>query len=215
MKWTKFKSDFDSGGPLHRLLKPEDILIKDPGTPVHPAEPDIWVSKIHDPLIDNCFRIYTDQESLKKHMWNGKDLNAREWNFHPWMYFENVPEQYSDEVYFTPVIAESAVVRDIEHYQKKEGKTRSKSSGGGYSPNAKYVPHPYEVFTGGWVHFWDNEVRHGETDHAIYFDWDSKKMNVTVHLFQTKAILNWNVYVKVNPPTSQDPPPVKSPPPYC
>ncbi len=35
-------------------------------------------------------------------------------------------------------------------------------------------PHPYEIFIGGWVHFYDSQVQHGDSDHAVYFDWDYK-----------------------------------------
>ena len=102
MKWTKFKQEFDPGGPLHRLLKGNDQLIVDPGTPVNPLEKDIWVSQNHDPIIDNCFRIYTDPASLKSKMWNGKNPHERESHYHAWHYYENVPDEYLNLVYANP-----------------------------------------------------------------------------------------------------------------
>lgn len=209
MKWTKFKAEFDEGGPLHRLLKKGDRLIHDPGTPVHPPEPNIWVSEQHDPVIDNCFRIYTDPDSLEKATYRGTDPYKRESNYHPWVYFENVPEEYLNAIY-----TDSKSVAHVFHLPKD-----SKVFPPRPLPLGGERPHPYEVFAGGWVHFYDTEVRHGELDHAIYFEWGQdhkeKKNSVTIYIYQTKPNINWNVYVRVNPPTSQDPPPVKSPPPYC
>lgn len=217
MKWTRFKQEFDPGGPLHRLLKNGDVLIKDPGSPVNPPEPDIWVSQNHDPIIDSCFRIYSNPAALQKKMWNGVNLNQRELNYHPWHYYQNVPQEYSDPVYFAPIVTQQVALANISQAQVVPGKVaRAKKAGGVYSSiYSKSIPHPYEIFIGGWVYFYDSEVRHGETDHAIYFEWDRLKKNVTIYLYQTKPIFDWNVYVRVNPPTSQDPTLPKSPPPYC
>ncbi len=210
MKWTRFKQEFDPGGPLHRLLQKGDQLIKDPGTPVRPPQQDIWVSQMHDPLIDNCFRIYSNPLALRKVMYDGPDAKKRQSCYHPWHFYENVPEQYLDPVYFNPKLLASI-------YKKRNPKlVHSRSKNGGAFPLGGDKPHPYEVFAGGWAHFYDMEVRHAETDHALYFLWDAFQKNVTIYIYQTTPNSKWNVYVRVNPPSvSQDPPRPKSPPPYC
>jgi hypothetical protein len=79
--------------------------------------------------------------------------------------------------------------------------------------------HPYEIYIGAWLNFYDSVVQNGNSDHAVYFEWDDKEYYVTVHILQlmpSDKILNINVNVKIaNPPASQDPPPPKNPPPYC
>jgi len=186
MKWTKVVNDFAPGEPLNRLMAPGDILIPDPGTPVNPPEPNIWVSQNHNPVIDNCFRIYKDKQSLMNVIPKAGMHQIIPANYHSWVYHDNLPPEYFHPTYFYG-----------SHY---------------------HIPHPYEVFCGGWIHIYDVEVRHGETDHAIYFDWDPnpKKRAVTVYILQTKPNIGWNVYIKITPPGSQDPPPPKGPPPpYC
>jgi hypothetical protein len=91
------------------------------------------------------------------------------------------------------------------------------------------ILNPYELYYGGWIDFWDTEVRQDSTDHAVYlqlrehvnYEQDKDEYNETSHhkarytlvpyILQTKLHVNWNVYVNVaSPPTSTDPPPVKS-----
>ncbi len=89
-----------------------------------------------------------------------------------------------------------------------------------YSRNKEVEPNPYEIYIGGWLHFYDTEVQNGNSDHAVYFDWDYKeKEYVTVYILQLiphDKILNIHVNVNItNPPGSQDPPTPKIPPPYC
>jgi hypothetical protein len=77
------------------------------------------------------------------------------------------------------------------------------------------ILHPYEIYVGGWVEFFDTEVRHGNTDHALYFEWDHTAKSVTTYILQTIPNVSWNFYINITPPTSTDPPPPKSgKPPY-
>jgi hypothetical protein len=208
MKWTRFIQEFDVGGLLSKYgssnqLKP---IAK---TPVNKAEPHVYVSEKPNLIIDNCFRIYKDPDSLKAIIYEGGDLETRANSYHPWIYhskdYDELPDSYfNKDEYFKEIELN-------EKYEERENKDIKKVK--------KYVGknHPYEIFIGGWVHFYDEKVRHGETDHAIYFDWNPDPLikSVTVHILQTKPNIGWNVYVKVNPPGSQDPPPPKSPPPPC
>ena len=188
MKWTKLAEEFVKGQPLFRLMH-GDVLVDDPGTPVNLPETNIMVSKNHNPLIDNCFRIYKNKKSLSNVI-SGVGANPiLPGNYHPWVHHDKLPDEYFEPMYFA-----------------KEA---------GY-----HIPHPYEIFCGAWIHFHDTEVRHGETDHALYFKWDPRPgiRSVTVYILQTKLNIGWNVYVKVSPPagSSQDPPPLPGPPPpYC
>jgi hypothetical protein len=76
----------------------------------------------------------------------------------------------------------------------------------------------YELYAGGWIDFWDTEVRQDGTDHALYFQFRDcgEKKYMTAYILQLKPNVALNVYVNIaNPPTSTDPPPPKSgKPPY-
>ena len=208
MKWTRFKQEFDPGGTLSQYGKSDNLMVV-PKTTIHAGNNDIWVSKDQNSIIDKCFRIYSDPASLEKVMDRGDISNKYPEKYHPWIYhgkdYDKLPAGYFYKDYFKEKSISNKYVRSTE------GNVESAVE------NKKYygLNHPYEIFIGGWVHFYDEEVRHGETDHALYFDWDVEKESVTVYILQTKSISSWNVYVKVNPPASQDPPPPKTPPPPC
>ena len=70
--------------------------------------------------------------------------------------------------------------------------------------------HDYEIYAGGWIDFWDKEVRQESTDHALVFkirNCDGKRY-MDAYIRQLNSVVKINVYVNVaNPPTSTDPPP--------
>jgi hypothetical protein len=79
------------------------------------------------------------------------------------------------------------------------------------SADSKY--HYFELYAGGWIEFWDKEIRHGGTDHALYFKLISRGPGryATAYILQTRVHVGWNFYLSIaSPPTSTDPPPVKS-----
>ena len=88
-----------------------------------------------------------------------------------------------------------------------------------YKRDLDVEPHPYEIYIGSWLHFYDSEVLNGYSDHAIYFEWNHGRKSVTVYILQLMPPdkrLNINVNVNItNPPGSQDPPKPPTPPPYC
>jgi hypothetical protein len=88
-----------------------------------------------------------------------------------------------------------------------------------YRINPDIEPHPYEIYIGGWLNFYDSEVQNGNSDHAVYFDWNYGRKSVTVYILQLiPPEKRWNINVNVNivnPPGSQDPKPPTNPPPYC
>src|SRR5580693_5677062 len=102
----------------------------------------------------------------------------RKEQYHKWI-CQKVPKEYLDSKYFEP-----------KYFKDKGGKIPA---------NYKDIkPHPYEIFIGGWLHFYDLEVQNGYSDHAVYFDWDIEGYSVTVYLFQLKPQdkrLNINVNV--------------------
>ncbi len=204
MKWTRFKGEFeDKDAPLNRFLKNGDRLIPDPNN--IKSGPLIYISEKHDPIIDNCFRIYEKPADLKAVLYDGSASNRSPVHYHRWDYhgvdFDNLPREYFNEHYYNKRYIDEIYGKDA--FKKKP------------HPTCDDKPHPYEVFCGGWLHFFDEEVQHGKTDHAIYFEWDlrDEKKDVSIYILQTKIITNWNLYVHADPPGSQDPPPVKGPPP--
>jgi hypothetical protein len=205
MKWVRFKEEFDKDdkAPLKRFLKNKDYLEDDPVN--RGGGPIIYRSHNHDPIIDNCFRIYEKPDDFKDLLYGGSAPKRSPLKYHRWDYhgvhYDNLPEEYLKELYFNE-----------EYIDKIYGPGTYKSRP---HPTCCDKPHPYEVFCGGWLHFYDEEVQHGKTDHAIYFDWDlrDKEKTVSIYLLQTKNITRWNLYVHADPPGSQDPPPVKGPPP--
>jgi hypothetical protein len=70
--------------------------------------------------------------------------------------------------------------------------------------------HNYEIYAGGWIDFWDTEVRQNSTDHALVFkirNCDGKRY-MDAYIKQLKKFDKSNVYLNVaNPPRSTDPPP--------
>jgi|GEM_PF-1928544 hypothetical protein len=242
MKWTKFKADFDSGGPLHRLLRYGDKLIPCTEIPASKAEPTIWVSEKHDPYIDNCFRIYDmDRDSFEKdYIFFEKDHRNRDcasYNnpayYHRWDYQRGLTTVCFHEAYFdTGFFDRRYGIKKYKEVLEKEKKEKlveaygtdysEKIYGSGLAEVVPYPkPHPFEIYYGGWVHFFDEEVRRGDSDHALYLKWDNreKEMSLTVYILQLRPFVRGNYDVRsdvniTNPPTSSDPPTPKGPPPY-
>jgi hypothetical protein len=233
MKWTKFKADFDSGGPLHRLLRHGDYLIPCAEIPEYKAEPTIWVSAHHDPFIDNCFRIYDiDRESFEDvYLYRECDSSKNSAYYHRWDYQRGLATACFDEAYFdTGFFDKRYGIKKYKEVLEKEKKEklveaygtdyREKIYGSGLAEVEPYPkPHPFEIYYGGWVNFFDEEVRRGDSDHAIYFEWDHSDMSLTVYILQIRPFVRGNYDVRsnvniTNPPTSSDPPTPKSPPPY-
>jgi hypothetical protein len=72
----------------------------------------------------------------------------------------------------------------------------------------------YETYVGGWVQFFDEQVRGGDTDHAVYFDWDRGRGSVIIYILQLLPPISWinaNIHI-ANPPNSDPPPPPHQPP---
>jgi hypothetical protein len=191
MKWVRFKQEFEREGILHEYGGIDNLK--------HDPESNLWVSIKPNSNIDKCFRIYSDPDSLDA----VKDkytlpVQPPE-RYHPWIHYgkkDSLPKGY----FYDGYLKEKSIDKEYDS-KKKDFK--------------KYfgINHPYEIFIGGWVHFYDEVIHRGETDHALYFDWNKPEESVTVYILQTKKISNWNVYVR--PPSSQDPPPPKNPPPPC
>jgi len=232
MKWVKFKADFDPGGPLHRLLKNGDKLIQCTGIPASKAEPPNWVSANHDPFIDNCFRIYDlHRDSFEKdYIFFQRDFLNRDcasYNnsayYHRWDYQRGLERVCFDKAYFDAGYFKEGY-RKEEYKEEFDKKYDIDYKAGRYGKQADNVvpypkPHPFEIYYGGWVHFYDEEVRQGDSDHALYLKWDRGDMSLTVYILQLRPIVRWNPDVRVNvhitnPPTSSDPPAPKGPPPY-
>lgn len=73
--------------------------------------------------------------------------------------------------------------------------------------------HRYEIFCGGWLHYYDMEVRNGDIEHVISFDWSVPKA-VKVYISPKYRKEGINVYLHMYPPGAGDPPTPKHPPPY-
>jgi len=83
------------------------------------------------------------------------------------------------------------------------------------NPYALDAQNRYEMFCGGWLQFFDVEIRKRETDHSIYFEW--KDTEVTIYISQSSpgSGNRTNIFLYVSAPGSGDPPPpTKPPPPY-
>jgi hypothetical protein len=182
MKWVKFAEDFGPNGPLRYLLKNGDELVPDPGGRHTPPDPDILISKLRDPVINNNFRIY----NLEKREFEAKYLDDKATFrdrdvFHRWDYEIELTENYTQKI------------------------------------PAGSIFNPHESFGGGWIEFWDREVRHGHIDHALHFKLNTRgtEKYATAFILQTRAHVGWNFYLNIaSPPTSTDPPPPPGKPPY-
>lgn len=75
------------------------------------------------------------------------------------------------------------------------------------------VKQRFEIFCGGWLHYYDIEVRDGDTDHIISFDWSVPKL-VKVYISPRYRPKGMNIYLHMYPPGAGDPPTPKHPPPY-
>jgi hypothetical protein len=227
MKWVRFKQEFDDKGTLYKYGKSEGLKkvskVVIPGTKMEVGDSNIWVSDQPNPIIDNCFRIYTDPASLEEVLDKGARSNNYPEKYHPWIYhgedYDKLPKAYFNKEYFKlNLIYDNKDIYCVNSEEQKKAVINLPNNKNREFKDKYFgLNHPFEIFIGGWVHFYDEEVRHGETDHAIYFDWDltENKESVTIYILQTKPISGWNVYVKVNPPSLQDPPPPKNPPPPC
>jgi hypothetical protein len=189
MKWVRFKKDFDEGGALHELLKKEG---KDKLT----AKPDPNAPK-GSKGVNICF--------------SGAEDSVIDNNF----------RIYGDESEFKAIyLNDHATYKDTFHFHRWGCVIEIPPS---YDPkmlktSAYSLLQPYELFIGGWIDFWDTEVRQDGTDHAVYFklhEIGEDRYTVITYILQTKSPVHLNVYVNVaNPPTSTDPPPTKGKPPY-
>jgi len=193
MKWVKFKHEFDEGQPLHRFLEQDNIkeLTIDPEAPENNVgkHPIIFKSANKNGIINRCFRIYNlSQAEFEDDLLKDGATYKDRIVFHRWGYVIEIPESYDPD------------------------KLKSLKS-----PNYSLLQ-PYELFFGGWIDFWDTEVRQDGTDHAVYFrliEHAKGRYTVITYITQTKSPVHLNVYVNVaNPPTSTDPPPTTGKPPY-
>jgi hypothetical protein len=80
----------------------------------------------------------------------------------------------------------------------------------------------YEMFCGGWLEYYDCEVRKKQTDHCIYFEWaiwpvgGNGNLWVRIWISPPPKPRTPDVYVYIAPPngrTRTDPPPPPPPPP--
>ncbi len=143
-------------GPVTQDEK--DAVLKD-----HKQRKDLLVSKDSDPMIDENFRVYVNNDALVE------DLKS---NFNPW-----IKHSWGTEV------SEDTRLR-------------------------------YELFIGGWLHYYDSEVMNGDIDHAISFDWLSVPNSVVVSISPRYKEKSTNLYLHIPPPGAGDPPTPKHPPPY-
>jgi hypothetical protein len=111
---------------------------------------------------------------------------------------------------------EYATYRDAKKFHRWGYEVELPSS---YDPNeippedTRHTPlHNFEIYAGGWIDFWDTEVRQNSTDHALIFKRRNcdGKWYMDAYILQLKKFDKSNVYLNVanpNPPTSTDPPP--------
>jgi hypothetical protein len=147
-------------------------------------------------LVDDISPVDFEKGKLFKEEVSKKMVKGQ---YHKW-HCQKVPKQYLESQYFDPA-----------YYTRKKGT--------GATTNADLVkPHLYEIFVGGWLHFFDTQVQNGYSDYALYFDWDFECKSVTGYILQLMhqdKQLNINVNVNItNPPGSQDPPPPPVHPPW-
>ena len=83
----------------------------------------------------------------------------------------------------------------------------------GYSKPGDPARERYELFIGGWLYYFDTEVRNREVDHAVYFEWDNPKGTITIWISPTSGKDGSVVYDSLPPPALGDPPKPKGPPP--
>ena len=150
-----------------------------------------YLKKICFELIPNITRIEFEKSNLYKEE-SSKEIGRgqyRKWFCH------KVPDQYLDHKYFDP-----------QYFNKKNENLRKTSP----IKADQVIPHTYEIFVGGWLHFFDTQVQNGYSNYALYFDWDFDCKSVTGYILQLvdqEKQLNINVNVNItNPPGSQDPP---------
>lgn len=230
MKWVKFKDEFYDG-TLNRFRKNDDKLIRLGEAPGHTYEPVIVVSEHHNYILDNSFRIYESNPDRFKEVYiNGEPDSYKKLAYRRWHYASGLPAEYFDITYFDDAfIAKNCeylianvtdrnlfLLRREEYLHKiSEEKSRKEEYEQEYLKEVYGAkpyprPHPFEIYCGGWVDFFDEQVRRGDTDHALYFDWHCKERAVSVYKLQTKPVTSTNISVNVNvtnPPTSSDPPP--------
>ena len=86
-----------------------------------------------------------------------------------------------------------------------------------HSPDTKDIAlQNFEIYAGGWIDFWDTEVRQDSTNHALCFKLricgEKKYMDAYIRQLNPIEKIKLNVYVNIaNPPTSTDPPPPPPP----
>jgi hypothetical protein len=195
MKWVKFDEDFKKKGPLYKLSQKNDSTIFNYKS---------WEITEIEAI---CFhREAGSRISFQKALLNEEDASYESKEsaklYHKWVCHNRLPEAYFDPRYFE------------NDYYKTIGIEKEKYK---EVPNDNVTPHPYEIYIGGWLHFYDSEVQCGDSDHAVYFHWDYKCRCVTVYISQLSKDKRWNVNVNVNvnPPGSSDPTKPTIPPPYC
>jgi len=229
MKWVKFKDDFElKGGSLSRYLRNGDKLLKYKKTDDNTHEPDILVSPYYNDVIKSCFRIYDETQAKFGPKFLGKQSvsNKNAEYFHIWHHETGLPKEYFDPSYFDDKYygVNKKYFKKNETFYDNNGNSKNQlltyDSANAYV-NASYPrPHPYEIYIGGWIHFFDEEVRCGESDHAVYFQWEVEERAVIIYIMQTKHESHWNVNINANvnitkSPTSTDPPPPKTGQPPC
>jgi hypothetical protein len=186
MKWVKFNSDFGVGGSLSRL-----------------ADRSRYSQYEEEEVIKTCFFIIDSKDY--KTFKNG-NFRSSKGDFHEWVCHKGLPNAYFDQKYF-----ENDCYKEL-----RKGARNIDINEDAENIDIKEVKqHPYEIFIGGWLHFYDSEVQCGRSDHAVYFDWNLGNHSVTVYILQLKPEFakRWNVYVDINPPGVADPPTPKGPPP--
>jgi hypothetical protein len=67
----------------------------------------------------------------------------------------------------------------------------------------------YEIFCGGWLHFWDRNISTEEKERKIYFDWSND--TVKIHISNETKRTGYRITLTVDGPG--DPPVVPPPPP--
>lgn len=190
MKWVKFKHEFDEGQPLHRFLEQDNIkeLTLDTEAPENNGEKNQIIFKS------------TIKNGIINRCFRIYNLSESE-------FIENYLKD--NATYRDPIVFHrwGCAIELPGSYDPKKLK----------DSNYKLL-HPYELYFGGWIDFWDTEVRQDGTDHAVYFKMNEHikdRYTLITYITQTKSNVRLNVYVNVaNPPTSTDPPPTTGKPPY-
>ena len=109
-------------------------------------------------------------------------------------------------IYATDAILKKVISNEKEYHLWAEHNL----SGWIYSDAQK---RDYEMFCSGWLQFYDLHLRKQETDHIIYFDWDTKPDWVRIIISNTQISGLVGIYLYNTPPAFSDPPPPPKPPP--